>query len=355
MLELELERPAGFFLHLMTKLIPVPRHVVEAHGEAWTDPANLVSNGPFQLDSYKSGKSINLVRNMDYHGRFLGNLQEIELKLNLESCDALEMYGSNEIDIVILDTETYYARYRYIGEYISEPWPGTYFVGFDTSRPPFDDLRVRRAFAMAVDKQNLADEVLAGYRYAATGGLVPPGMPGHSPGIGLPYDPDQARQELAQAGYPDGHGFPNLEIAWIDVSTLEFLKDQLLGNLNIEITIRVMQWADILNKLYSWNVFILGWNHNYPDPDDFLRTCVRGNLHHWRNEIYDRLLDEARRITNQDERITLYQEADKILMDEATVIPCMYMGNHILVKPWVRIPGGGTGIWHIKDVIIEPH
>jgi ABC-type transport system substrate-binding protein len=208
---------------------------------------------------------------------------------------------------------------------------------------------------MAVDKQNLADEVLAGYRYAATGGLVPPGMPGHSPGIGLPYDPDQARQELAQAGYPDGHGFPNLEIAWIDVSTLEFLKDQLLGNLNIEITIRVMQWADILNKLYSWNVFILGWNHNYPDPDDFLRTCVRGNLHHWRNEIYDRLLDEARRITNQDERITLYQEADKILMDEATVIPCMYMGNHILVKPWVRIPGGGTGIWHIKDVIIEPH
>jgi ABC-type oligopeptide transport system substrate-binding subunit len=296
-LEVELERPASYFLHLMTILRAVPLHVVELHGETWTELDNLVTNGPFLLDSYLPGEVITLTRNPAYHGRFTGNLQDVELLLDIPfgSGEALEMYEKDSIDILFLDPGTYSARHSHIEEYISEPTPGTYCVGFDTSSPPFDDVSVRRAFAMALDRQKLADEVYMGERYPAMGGFVPPGMPGHSPGIALPYDPDQARHLLAQAGYPGGQGFPSLEIARPDLATIDYLKDQLAHNLNIEVTIRKMSWTDVLDKKQTWNFFIVSWNQDYPDPDNFLRVAIRSSIPYWRNETYDNLLEKAQR------------------------------------------------------------
>jgi len=208
---------------------------------------------------------------------------------------------------------------------------------------------------MAVDREKLADEVLEGYLYPATGGFVPPGMPGHSPGIGLPYDPVKARRLLAQAGYPEGRSFPNLElVSGRFRNVLEFLKAQWLNNLNAEVTIGIREWATVLKEAHSSDLSCMGWSTEYHDPEYFLGVCVRCQVPHWRNENYDRLLKEARRTSNQGDRISLYQAADKILIEEAVIMPIFYGRRHRLVKPWVRIPGGGTGIWHLKDVIIEP-
>jgi oligopeptide transport system substrate-binding protein len=357
-LEVELEQPASYFLYVLTSRFPVPRHVVEAHGDEWTDPVNLVSNGPFQLESYQPGGSFILARYPAYHGRFSGNLQEVEIKQNVPilSPEELARYESDDVDIAYLSEATIPARHRYVDEFISEPQPGTIFVGFETSRPPFDDLRVRRAFVMAVDRERLADEVLGGFHYPATGGLVPPAFPGHSSGIALPYDPDQARQFLAQAGYPEGRGFPILELVYYRLpKVLEYLKAQWSQNLNLDIPIEIMEFAKFIKQPRSRNLLCMGWTADYPDPDSFLRVCVRKFVPHWRNEPYERLLEGARRTSNQGERIPSYQAADKILIKQAAIMPITYFSGHWLVKPWVKIPEGYRGFRFYKNIILEPH
>jgi oligopeptide transport system substrate-binding protein len=359
-LEYELEKPASYFLHVLANLFPVPRHVVEAHGDAWTDMGNIVTNGPFQLESYKRGECITLVRNPSYHGHFTGNLQRVEfiLGVNVTSSEELEIYDSNHVDFAQLGAETYHTRHSCAEEFISKPLPLTYYVRFDTSRPPFDDLRVRRAFVMAVDRIGLADKILGGFNYPATGGLIPTGTPGHSPGIGLPYDPAQARQLLKEAGYPHGRDFPDLKLVslWYSLPrAIEYLEAQWLDNLNVGVTPEEVDKANYSNELLDAKLSFSGWNMDYPDPDNFLRVCVQTQLPHWRNESYDGLLEEAHRTSNPNDRIRLYKEADKILMEDAAIMPTTYGREHCLCKPWVRLPTGMAGFWHYKDIIIEPH
>jgi oligopeptide transport system substrate-binding protein len=356
-LEVELEKAASYFLHMLITLYPVPSHVVEIHGDTWTDMENIVTNGAFKIESYEPGESMNLVRDPIYHRGFSGNLERVEVKLieSMESLEELELYERNSVDIAGLNEKTYHSRHRFAEEYITEPEQSLYFVGFDTSRPPFDDLRVRRAFVMAVNKERLADEVLDGFLNPANGGYVPPTIPGHSPGIGLPYDPIQARLLMTQAGYPDGQGFPAIEIAYPKGILLEPLVAQWLVNLNVEVSIEITSWENVVRGVISRDIFFMGWNADYPDPDCFLNVGIRSLLPYWQNETYDQLLDKAQRTFKQDDRIDLYQAADKILIEDAVVIPIAYNKKHFLCKPWVKLPAGGPGFWYFKDIIIEPH
>ena len=365
-LAVELEGPTGYFLQLLaySGTYPVPRHVVEAHGEEWTEVENIVTNGPFRLESWRPGDSLVLVRNAEYHGRFTGNVQQVKLSLLKDWSAKLKMYEEDGLDILDLSQgpplEMDGARQRHAGEYVSGPSLTTRYTVFDVSRAPFDDVRVRRAFVLAVDRETLADVVMRGSAFPATGGLVLPGMPGHSAGIGLPYDPERARQLLAEAGYPGGRGFPDVEslaprAIHQEVST--YLQVPWRENLGVDIPRRTMEWARYLDRLRreSPHIISMGWEADYPDPDSFLRVAVR--LHtKWRHETYDDLVEEARRVTDQEERMKLYQEADRILVEEAPITPFAYGRRHLLVKPWVRkfhTSPIGTKFW--KDAIIEPH
>lgn len=212
----------------------MPRHVVEAHGEAWTEVGNIVTNGPFKLEAWQQGELMVLSRNPDYHGRFGGNVQRVELTLlpSKEWAAQLEMYEADGLDILGLygppPAEVARIRQDHPGEYVLAPQPAVCYVGFDVSRPPFDDVRVRRAFVLATDRETLADVALRGFHFPAAGGFIPPGIPGHSPGIGPAYDPDQARKLLAEAGYPGGRGFPIVEALTMvaPVGLSEYLQPQ---------------------------------------------------------------------------------------------------------------------------------
>jgi ABC-type oligopeptide transport system substrate-binding subunit/class 3 adenylate cyclase/tetratricopeptide (TPR) repeat protein len=367
-LVVELEGPTGYFLQLLAynATYPVPQHVVEAHGEAWTEVENIVSNGPFRLETWQRDESMVLVRNPEYHGQFRGNVQRVELSLLADWSARLELYETDGLDILDLlgfpPSEVDRTRQRHAGEYVSTLWLRTTHVGFYVSRPPFDDVRVRRAFALAVDRETLVNVVLRGYHFPATGGFVPPGMPGHSAGIGLPYDSDRARQFLAEAGYPGGCGFPVVEALTPPVAfgheINEYLQAQWRENLGVEITWKVMEWAPFLRQSRGAlpHIFLTGWSADYPDPDDFLRVRDIGRYTGWRNEAYDRLVEEARRVMDQGERMKLYQQADRILVEEAAIVPLIYLRAHLLVKPWVsKYPASATGWRFWKDVIIEPH
>jgi oligopeptide transport system substrate-binding protein len=344
---------------MLSTLDPVPGHVVETHGDAWTDLEHIVTNGAFRLESYEPGESLSLVRDPTYHGSISGNLERVEVNLSASHYlhEELKLYESDSVDIASLSEPTIHARNRYAEEYVSEPMQTLFFVGFDTSRPPFDDVRVRRAFAMAVDRERLANEVLEGLPDPGTGGFVPPTIPGHSPGIGLPYDPAQARQLMEQAGYPDGQGLITDEIVWQEPfkNVHEYMQSQWMGNLNVEVTVKITDWENIIGTYQSSNIFIMGWGADYPDPDSFLRVGVRAHLPRWCNDKYNQLLEEAQRALDQPERMRLYQEADKILIEEAVVIPIIYANFPFLVKPWVKLPFSRLEESDFKDVIIEPH
>jgi len=368
-LVIELEGPTGYFIQLLgcTVCFPVPRHVVGVHGETWTEGKNLVTNGPFRLEAWNRGESMLLLRNPKYHRRFTGNLERVELSLlPIEEWSAqLERYEADGLDVLDIQflplAEMNRTRQRCAGEYVSLPQLTTWYVVCDDSRPPFHDRRVRQAFALAVDKERLMNEVMVDWGFPATGGLVPPGMPGHSPGIGLPYDPQRARQLLAEAGYPAGRGFPHVDL-WIGRGPLasvpcEYVQAQWRENLGVSIS-----WEEIAPETYPErlrkeppHLRWAGWIADYPDPDNFLRDFVESLG--WRNEAYERLVQDARRLTDQSERMRLYAQADKILVEEAAIIPMTYGRSHLLLKPWVRryptSAGPGSVSW--KDVIIEPH
>ena len=359
----DLAEPSGCFLQLLTDLgtYAVPGHVVQSHGEAWTEVNNLVTSGPFRLEAWHRGETMSLLRNPEYQGRFTGNVQRVELYLFDELSAALAMYETDELDIVDLPpVEMDRARQRHAGEYFSVPRLVTHYVGFDVSRPPFDDLQVRRALAMATDRERLAHVVLRGYETPATGGFVPPGMPGHSTGIALPYDPERANQLLAQAGYPGGLGFPSLDLLTNSYREAQgqYLEAQWRQNLGLQVRCRVMEWAAFLDRLDRRppRIFIGGWLADYPDPDSFMRTSPVRRYTRWRNEAYDGLVEKARRIVDQAERVKLYQQADRILVDEAPIIPLDHHQAHLLLKPWVsKYPLAAIGPPMWKNIVIEPH
>ena len=367
-LVVELEGPTGYFLNLLAYFptFPVPRHVVEQHGAAWTQAGNIVTNGPFRLEDLKPNQSFTLSRNPSYHGRFGGNVQHVEGCLLRDRSVTLQMYEAGDLDVcglLLWHAEMDRVRQRHAGEYFSAPRPAIDYVGFDLSRPPFDDPRVRRAFVHATDREMLADIVLRGNASPATGGFVPPRIPGHSPRIGLLYDPDRARQLLAEAGYPGGRGFP-VVAAWTDddparADAARVFQTQWHESLEIEVAWKILPVADFLEQMAESrpHLFCTGWAADYPDPDNFLRVgLARHSMRHW-NATFDELIERARRSTDQAERMRLYQAADRLLIEEAVVMPVSYgRGGNVLIKPWViKYPTSPLGMWFWKDVVIEPH
>jgi ABC-type oligopeptide transport system substrate-binding subunit len=303
------------------------------------------------------------VRNPEYRGRFTGNIQQIDL-LALEWSAALKMYEDDSLDVLDLrllpPPEMDRARQQHAGEYLSPPSLATWFVAFDMSRPPFDDVRVRQAFVLATDRQTLGDVIWRGYVFPATGGLIPPGMPGHSVGVGLPYDPQRARQLMADAGYPGGRGFSVAEaLTPHERKPLsKHLRVQWQENLGVEITWQPMEYGAFVERVCRErpSMSLVRWVADYPDPDNFLRVGLAMWLPEWGNETYAGLVEEASRSMVQEERMNLYKRADKILVEEAAIIPLNYVRQHLLIKPWVKKhPTSATMGWFWKDVIIDSH
>jgi ABC-type transport system substrate-binding protein len=187
-------------------------------------------------------------------------------------------------------------------------------------------------------------------------------MPGHAPGIGLPYDPEQARWLLAEAGFRERDHFPSVECLAADWTNLtavaEHLADAWWETLGVQVTWTQLPWGELLDRLWSPeppHLGMMGWMADYADPDNFLRVAEWRRRTGWRNQAYDELLMTAERSTDQEQRITLYQQADRLVVEEAVVVPIVYGRSQRLVKPWVRIAPSALYQHYWKDYIIEPH
>jgi ABC-type oligopeptide transport system substrate-binding subunit/class 3 adenylate cyclase len=370
-LRIELERPSSHFLYLLACVAtyPVPSHTIAAHGEAWTDLDKFVSNGPFRVESYRPGQLMVLKRNPTYHGNFQGNLEAVRLRvlthLPEETGKLVPGYEKDEYDIVFLaklpPAERQQTIQRHATDYVTSPSLSTHYVNFDVSRPPFDDPRVRRAFVLATDRQEIAAVSEMGFASAATGGFIPLGAPGHVPGLAIPHDLEEARRNLAEAGYPGGVGFPKVSALLFNQAArfTESLLSPWQDRLGVEISSEIVNWTTFMKSIHDKSsrphIYTIAWEADYPDPDNYMRVAVK-NSTEWRNETYDALVNQAKQIMDHEQRMGLYRQAEEILVREAPLFPFFYPRQHLLVKPWVRNYRPeviGAPVW--KDVIIEPH
>ncbi|HBX69256.1 MAG TPA: hypothetical protein DEH25_07700 [Chloroflexi bacterium] len=362
-----LEQPTSYFLYLMTfsAAYPIPRHLLESKGASWADSENLVTNGPFELETWQQENdqdgTLSLVRNPAYQGRFSGNLQRVDLTA-LPTCEArLAAYENGQLDTLSfrnLSGDRDRIRQAHAGEYLSVPFLATTYLIFDATRPPLDDARLRQALVMAIDREQHADVNLNGFSFPALGGFVPPGMPGHSGEIGIPFDPERARGLLAESGFGVGHPQPEIEfLAGPDQeSILNFLTEQWQNHLGISIPGKSADWETFVNRLEANppHIFLNIWVNDYPDPDNFLRASKPLEWSRWQDANYQKLVETARQIPDQAQRMALYQQADQILVDAAVIVPFNYWRSHLLVNPEVkRYPTSAIKWWYFKDVVAE--
>ncbi|NIS80063.1 MAG: AAA family ATPase [Anaerolineales bacterium] len=369
-LEVRLELPIPYLPFLMAHSIAAPlrQKTLESENQPWTSAENLVSNGPFYLAEFRPGERLVLQRNPFYRGRFPGNVNRVECSIITDYSLAFEAYergALDAIDMIASDLGTMArARRLYPEEFSFTPHLSTFYLTFRTNRSPFDDVRIRHAFAHAVDRETLVREASQGAYLPALGGVVPPGMPGHSMGIGLAHDPDLARNLLAEAGYPGGRGFPR--VSWIhafspkDNPIIPLLRQAWRSHLDLDIEPLSVSWKEFFKRREQdpWDLALSAWSADYPDPDAILRLAFHStegiNPPRWQNSRFDDLVEEAMSILDQEQRLELYREADRILVaEEAAILPIYYAQGRKLIKPWVKMPLVTPVMLKLKEVVVQ--
>ncbi|NIO08257.1 MAG: peptide ABC transporter substrate-binding protein, partial [Deltaproteobacteria bacterium] len=276
-LEVQLKYPASYFLAITTFEVTFPQRqdVVEKHGERWTEPENIVTNGPFLLDTWEHENEIQLKANPSF---YLGKpaIDRVHMAMVNETSTALAMYERDQLDFIDNKSIPIFEKRRIASRpgYRVVPQLRGYYYGFATNRKPFDDARVRRAFALAIDG-SVFPKILHGGEQP-TKSWIPPGMLAYSKEIGLAYDPGEARRLLAEAGYPNGEGFPEVALGYNTDETHKTVAEAIQGmwkkNLGVLVRLENQEWKVYLSRLQRDPppVFRLGWGADYPDPNNFM-------------------------------------------------------------------------------------
>ena len=336
-----------YFLELtaFATYAPVHRRTVEDHGDRWTRPEHLVCNGPFVMAEWSRQQRIVLKKNPRYWNAGRVVLEEVHALAIDDAETALKKYRNGEVDWIREVPAVKVADAARWPGFHYHPSLGTYFYRFNVTRPPLDDRRVRKALNLAVDKAGIAKWLLrAGQRPARS--FVPPVLLGYQGVEGPDYSPQRARELLAEAGFEDGRGFPELEILYNTsdahkqiAETIQFMWRKELG---IRVTLRNQEWKVYLDSTsrLRYDIARAAWIGDYNDPVTFLDMFVTNggnNRTGWSHRRYDACIGQAAKTADPAERLALLQEAERILVDdEMPIMPLYFYVNTYLVSPQVK-------------------
>jgi len=306
------------------------------------------ATGPFKLKEWDLGQRIVLEPNSRYH---LGAPLLGRVEYTLGGGSAITMYENDEIDVTgvgLNDIERVRDPAEPLNaEFHEAPRMDIWYIGFNVEKPPFDDPKVRQAFAHAIDKDKLIEVVLLDAVVEADG-ILPPGIPGFNEELqGLDFDPEKARQLLAESKYGGPAGLPDMEIASsgrgasvgpVSEAILAMWED----NLGVKVSTRQTEFATFLSDLRDgeYQIFEMGWVADYPDPENFLKIQFHSgssnNYSQYANPDVDRLLEEADTETDEATRMSLYQQAEQIIVNDVPWIPLFHDKFSVLIKPYVE-------------------
>jgi len=353
-LKIELENPTPYFLQLLDYIALFPVHTasmkkfgaLDDAANPWSKAGNFVGNGPFTLHEWIPGKSLIVKKNPYYWDKDNVKLNEIHF-LPIEQLLVEErMFKARHLhrtEWMPFEKIPVY-RNKKDPEYNHYPYFSSYYYAFNVTKAPFDDVRVRKALAYSIDRQAIAERVTNGAQTPA-GSITPPDTLGYTSRTQIGYDVKKARKLLADAGYPDGKGFPYAELSFNTSEQHQIIAQAIQQmwkkNLNINIQLKNQEWKVYLHEIknLNHNIARLGWVGDYIDPNTFLEvfTSYSGdNRTGWKNAKYDELIKRAATIYNKDERFEVFQQAETLLLEEAPIIPIYYYSTNNLVSTQLK-------------------
>jgi len=352
-LRIKVDAPKVYILAKLTypTAFVVDQENIEKLGSRWTQQPN--GTGPFKVKEYRIGDIVTLVRNDGYYrgAPYLDSVQFI-----LRGGNSMAMYENGEIDLAGVSLDAL-ARVEdptsplHKELVTAPPQFSLSYIGFSTTTPPFDDIKVRQAMTYAINKELIASTVLEGLDVPAYS-ILPPGFPGYNDQLqGICFDAVKAKALLRESKYDPAKGnFPKSVVLTVPGTggsaglDLEVVIEAWRQTLGIEVEIRQVEWATYLQELNRRSMQLyagLGWQADYPDPENFLDLLFhsQSEINHgaYANARVDRLLEQARVEQDVQRRIQLYQEAERLITEEAFIIPLWYTGEQkALVKPYVK-------------------
>ncbi len=345
-IEVTIDAPKQYFLFKLayTTAFIVDTEQITANPRRWTQKPN--GTGPFKLKEWKLGERLVLEA---YDRHHLGAPKLKTVRVELSGGSALVAYEDGDIDVTgvgLDDLERIQDPSDPLNdEYQTVQRQSIDYIGFNVNTPPFDDPKVRQAFALAVDREKIAEVILKSAIPVATG-VLPPGVPGYTPTEKTyPYDPERAKQLLSESKYADNLGEITLAESGAGATvgpTTEAIIQYWKDNLGVDVQIQQAESATFFEDIDEgrYQMFHLGWIMDYPDPEDILdilfHSKSRQNSTRYSNAEVDAKLEQARTEADTEKRLALYQEIEKFVIDDAVWMPMFFDVGHVLVKPYVK-------------------
>lgn len=353
-LQLDLIGPTPYFTSVLKhhSWYPVPRHVIEKNGgmidrfSHWSRAENIVSNGPFKLKEWSFTHLLKVEQNPSYWDADKVKLREIHYFPIVNEGTEERAFRNQQLhttQTLPLDRIPYYREHeKEVFHDVTQL--AVYFYRLNISHPPLDNPKVRRALALAVDRESLIRNVLRGSQRPAVGYTPTSGKGYQGPQV-MRFDPAEARRLLAEAGYPDGKGFPKFEIL---INTMEAhrliaqaVQSMWREHLGIDVSIINQDWQVYLDsqRRGAYEVCRGAWIGDYADPMTFLGMWTKGNGNNmtgWSSERYEGLLRKSSQIGDATERFAILKEAETVLLDELPIIPIYWYAQSYLVRPEVK-------------------
>jgi oligopeptide transport system substrate-binding protein len=352
-LEIELANPTPYFIGLLAHTVtyPVNRATLGKHGSEWTRPGNLVGNGAFKLAEWVVQSHIKLVRNEHYWDNAHSRLEEVWYYPTEDQSGELQRYRANELDVTftIPTTQLAWIRQNLSSELMLAPYLGSYYYGFNLTRPPFkDNLKLRRALALAVNRDVITQQILGAGQKSAFGWVPPLAhyRPQQMPEAAWTQEQREAEAKrlYAEAGYSAANPL-RTQIMYntqedhrrVAVAIASMWK-QVLG---VETTLANQEWKvfiDTRNQKKDTQVYRHGWIGDYNDAFTFaelMRSTSGQNDTGYDNPEYDRLVAASQSELDLDKRAALLEEAERVLLADMPILPLYYYVTMHMVKPWV--------------------
>ena len=367
-LTVQLSYPCSYFDKLASFVAtsPVQQATVEANGDAWcTEPDTYVCNGPYMITEWTPSERIVLSKNPYYVGGWDSSKivsDTITLLLLEDSSASYAAYNSGEAQLVKdvpTDEIPSLTRAEDGGDFYLDEIMGTYYISLNDQEEPFTDVRVRKALSLAIDRDYVANTIMQGIYTPATA-LVGPGIVdengyfmdnanGGEPYISDDYEAnlEEAKSLLADAGYPDGEGFPTITYSANDsgyhIPVAEYVQ-QAWGDLGITVNIDKVEWSSFLpmRRAGDYDISRNGWSMDYNDPSNMLELFTTNNGNNdgkYANPEFDQVIEDSR-VADKTTHFEKLHEAEDILMNDAACIPVAYYNDFWLQSPSLK------GTWH---------
>jgi oligopeptide transport system substrate-binding protein len=347
-LQITIDAAKPYFLAKLTypTAFVVDKQQVEANPRNWMKKPN--ATGPYKVQRWDINERIVLEANDRF---YMGAPSVKRVLFNLAGGSSLTQYENDEIDaagISVIDIDRVRSpRDPLNAEYVSGPNLSIGYIGFNVKSPPFDDEKVRQAFAMAINREQIAS-VIGKDMAPIANSIMMPGLPGYNPDARAPsYNPEMARQLLAESKYRGASGLPSITLSEVGAGatqgdTSQAILEMWKDNLGIDVTIAQSDAASFFDDLDRgrFQMFSIGWIMDYPDPEDIIDllfySASRQNNTGYSNPEFDELVLAARTELDVTKRLQLYRDAEKIVLDEAVWIPLFFGRDHYVVKPHVK-------------------